>query len=137
MQWSEVTKRPPLKTLRQFAGLWLVFFVGTAAWRAWHGHLDLATALVGVLGVGVGGVGLWRPAAIRYVFTGWMVGAFPIGWTVSRLMLAAMFYLIFTPVACVFRLIGRDALRLRPDRISSYWISKANPADVSEYFRQS
>ena len=28
MQWSEVTKPPARKTLRQFAALFLVFFVG-------------------------------------------------------------------------------------------------------------
>ena len=30
MQWAEVTARPSLRKLRQFAGLWLVFFCGLA-----------------------------------------------------------------------------------------------------------
>ena len=33
MQWSDIQFHPPLKTLRQFAGLWLVFFGGLAAWQ--------------------------------------------------------------------------------------------------------
>ena len=33
MQWSDIQFHPPLKTLRQFAGLCLVFFGGLAAWQ--------------------------------------------------------------------------------------------------------
>ena len=44
-----------------------------------------------------------------------MVLAFPIGWTVSQVMLAMMFFGLFTPIGLVFRLIGRDPLhRARP-----------------------
>ena len=40
-----------------------------------------------------------------------MVLAFPIGWTVSQVILAVMFYGLFTPIGLVFRLIGRDPLQ--------------------------
>ena len=33
MQWSDIQFDPPRKTLRQFAGLWLVFFGGLALWQ--------------------------------------------------------------------------------------------------------
>ena len=39
-----------------------------------------------------------------------MVLAFPIGWTVSQVILLLMFYGLFTPIGLVFRLIGRDPL---------------------------
>ena len=34
MRWSDIQFNPPRKTLRQFAGLWLVFFGGMALWQA-------------------------------------------------------------------------------------------------------
>ena len=34
MQWSDIPFDPSRKTLRQFAGLWLVFFGGMALWQA-------------------------------------------------------------------------------------------------------
>ena len=34
MQWSDIPFHPDRKTLRQFAGLWLVFFGGMALWQA-------------------------------------------------------------------------------------------------------
>jgi hypothetical protein len=136
MQWSDVTKAPSPKTLRQFAGLCLVVFGGLAAWRLWQGHADARAAVLGALAVGLGVTGLIRPTAVRLVFTGWMIAAFPIGWLVSRVVLALLFYAVFTPVALVFRLAQRDVLHRRRQARTSYWTPKAGPADVREYFRQ-
>jgi hypothetical protein len=71
------------------------------------------------------------------VFTGWMILAFPIGWTVSRLTAALLFYGLFTPLGLFFRLTGRDVLtrRHRPDR-STYWQPKPVASDVRRYFHQ-
>jgi len=67
-----------------------------------------------------------------------MVAAFPIGWVVSRLILSTLFFGIFTPVAFVFRLVGRDALqRYRRPQQDSCWIPKATATDPRSYFRQS
>ena len=137
MQWSDVTAPPPPKMLRQFAGLWLVVFVGLAAWRAWHGNTGAWTVGLGAAGLIVGLLGLVQPMAVRWVFTGWMIAAFPIGWTVSRIVLAAMFYLIFTPVGVVFRWMGRDPLHLRRGDGRSYWSAKPAPSEPDTYFRQS
>ena len=137
MNWSDVIVPPKPKTLRQFAGLWLLCFGGLAAWRAWHGVMDARTETLGMMAAVIGGLGLARPAAIRWIYSGWMILAFPIGWIVSRLMVMLLFYVLFTPIALVFRLMGRDALHLRRAQAASYWTPKAQPADVKDYFRQS
>jgi hypothetical protein len=137
MRWSDVIAVPKPKMLRQFAGLWLIFFCGVAAWRARHGHEDLRAAVEVTAGLVVGIVGLVRPSAIRPIYTGWMIAAFPIGWTVSRLMVLLMFYVVFTPVALIFRVMGRDALRLRRSQGSSYWSVKNKAGAAETYLRQS
>jgi hypothetical protein len=137
MQWSEIVKPPPPKLLRQFAVLWLVVFGGLAAWRVWQGNAGVWTQVLAVAAVLVGGLGIVWPAAIRFVYTGWMIAVFPIGWTVSRLVLAALFYLIFTPVGLVFRLFGRDVLHLKRTKPQSYWSQKPVATNPEEYFRQS
>ena len=138
MQWSEVIKPPPEKMLRQFAGLFLVVFLGLAALRVWRGHADQWAAVLAVLALVVGVVGLIRPSAVRLIYTGWMIVAFPIGWTVSRVALAIVFYAVITPVALFFRVTGRDELRLRRGQgRASYWKPKPGPENVREYFRQS
>ena len=137
MQWSDIQFHPPLKTLRQFAGLWLVFFGGLAAWQGIvSGHGTLALALA-ALALTIGPLGLLWPRLIRPVYVGWMVLAFPIGWTVSQAMLAVMFYGLFTPIGLLFRLIGRDPLhRARRPDLETYWTPKPSPTDPRRYFKQ-
>jgi hypothetical protein len=127
MNWSEIPWRPTARTLRQFAALWLVF-AGLLGWRV--GGAPLAA-----LAVAVGVAGLLRPALVRPLFVGLMVVTAPVGWLVSRLLLALLFYGLFTPVGVLFRLLGRDALELRrPDR-PSYWAPKATPSDPRRYLQ--
>ena len=137
MRWSDIPFSPPERTLRQFAGLWIAFFGGLAHWQGLvRGRLGLALVLA-VIAVVVGVLGLLRPPAIRPIFVGWMVLAFPIGLVVSHVLLGVVFYGLFTPLGLVFRLIGRDllALKPRPD-LPTYWETKPATADVRRYFRQ-
>ncbi|HKW01025.1 MAG TPA: SxtJ family membrane protein [Vicinamibacterales bacterium] len=136
MQWADVVARPKRRVLRQFAGLWLVVMPSLAGLRVWRGQADHWALALAVAGVVVGGLGLLKPEAVRPIYSGWMLAAFPIGWTVSQLMLVALFYIVFTPVAWVFRLIRRDALGLRPREVTTYWTAKPRPDRAEDYFRQ-
>ena len=136
MQWNDVTRRPPLQMLRQFAGLWLVFFLAWAGWRVWTGRPDGWALALAVLAVSVGTLGLIWPAAVRWIYTSWMVAAFPIGWVISRLVLMLLFFGMFAPMALLFRMVGRDPLRLRAQPGASNWTEKPVAADPAEYLRQ-
>jgi hypothetical protein len=137
MRWSDIPFSPPPRTLRQFAALWLAFFGGMAAWQGiMRGRVGIAAGLA-ALALVVGGLGLARPALVRPIFVGWMVLAFPIGWTVSLVLLGLVYYGLFTPIALAFRLTGRDALRLRPrPGDATYWTPRPAVADIRRYFRQ-
>ncbi len=137
MQWSDVIAVPSRKILREFSGLWLIFFTGLAGWRVWHGNTGRVTVALAVVGVVLGVIGLLQPRVMRPIYTGWMIVAFPIGWVVSRVMIAVMFFGIITPFAYVFRMMGRDALRLRRPQTTSHWLPKAATSKVEDYFRQS
>src|SRR2546421_396631 len=79
--------------------------------------------------------GLVRPALLRPLFVGWMILVFPIGWLMSRVMLAVLYYGLFTPLAVAFRLGGRDALRRRTRPAGdSYWVPRPPTLEVSRYF---
>src|SRR5919202_384819 len=122
MEWSGIPWAPPARTLRQFAGLWLLFCTGLACSRLVRHGPTAGAAACALLAVTVGPLGLWRPAAVRPVYVGLMVLTFPLGWVVSRLVLACLWYGVFTPLGLALRLAGRDPLRLRasPDR-TTYW----------------
>lgn len=122
--------------LRQFSGIWIVFFGAIAARQEYHHHHTVAIVLA-ALAFTLGPLGLVWPRVMKPIFVGWMRLTHPIGWVVSRLVLGLIFYGLFTPFAWVFRLMGRDALRLKPQpQASTYWLVKPR-ADLSQYFRQS
>jgi hypothetical protein len=80
-------------------------------------------------------VGLIRPGVLRPVFRAAMVVAFPIGWVVSHLVLALLFYGVLTPLGLFFRAIGRDPLSRNYDlEAVSYWLPRCQPEDVRRYF---
>jgi hypothetical protein len=137
MRRADIQFRPSSTLLRQFAGLWLVCFLGLGLWEGLaRGHGTRATVLA-LLALSVGTAGLIWPQRIRPIYVAWMVLAFPIGWTVSQIIVALLFYGLFTPIGLVFRLMGRDPLhRARRPGIESYWAPKLTPADPRRYFKQ-
>ena len=137
MHWSDVTSVPRPKVLRQFAALWLIFCLGLASVRAWQGRGGIGMEVLAAVGLVVGGLGLFAPRTVRWIYTGWMVATFPIAWTVSRLMLAALFFLVLTPVAWIMRVVKRDALNLRRPVETSYWTAKRAAEQDDDYLRQS
>src|SRR5262249_49494445 len=106
----------------------------------WHGFVTgnrTAAIVFAVLALAVGPLGLFRPQAIRLLFVGLMILTFPIGWVVSRILLAFLFYVVFTPVGLVFKLLGRDPLsRRRQPNKDTYWAPKVVATDARSYFRQ-
>jgi Saxitoxin biosynthesis operon protein SxtJ len=132
VQWSDIQFSPSDRTLRQFAGLFLLVFGILAAVEAVVRHRPQLAMVYGVLAVIVGFLGLIAPRAVRYVYV-----AFPIGWLVSTVVLGVLFYGMFTPIGLAFRASGRDLLARRRQPVDSYWRPKPAAKTSREYFRQS
>jgi hypothetical protein len=128
---------PTNRMLRQFAAIAIVFFGAIAARQEFHHHRHGLATVFTVLAVTIGPLGLAWPRVIKPVFIGWMALAYPIGWTVSRIVLGIIFYGLFTPVAWIFRLIGRDELALKSQPTApTYWRPKPGAVEQSQYLRQ-
>jgi hypothetical protein len=131
--------RAPLTptTLRQFATLWLLVFGALGVAQIVRHHQGRGVVFT-IVALGVGLSGLIRPALVRPVFNGAVAAALPIGAVVSRLLLGAVFYGVFTPMAFLFRVAGRDVLhRRRRPAVKSYWTAKSQPSDPTSYLQQS
>ena len=77
------------------------------------------------------------PPLRRFLFMAWLGAVFPIGWVLSHLLLAVVFYLVVTPIGLLLRLFRYDALRRRFDRSAqSYWIERGSAPEPKSYFRQ-
>src|SRR5262249_2223822 len=76
-------------------------------------------------GIGGGLVlgGALVPALLAPVERAWMAVAHVLGWINTRILLTAVFFVVFTPISLVLRLIGRDPLDRKRDKSRpSYWI---------------
>jgi hypothetical protein len=135
--WSDISFAPSSRVLRQFAGLWLMVLSSLACWHGLVRDRPVLALILAGMAMAVGLPGLVKPQAIRWVFVAAQVITMPIGWVVSHVALAVLFYGMFTPLALIFRLMGRDALRLRwQSEQATYWTPKPAAADARSYFRQ-
>jgi ABC-type uncharacterized transport system permease subunit len=133
-----VNRNPERRQLRLFAGLVFPLFCAWIAWLVhWRTGLDgLTLGLVGLgLVVAVAG-NLWLPIA-RAAWLGTMYAVFPIGFVISHILLAIVYYLVITPIGLALRLAGKDPMTRRFDpQAPSYWVSKEPQIDTERYFRQ-
>ncbi len=135
MKWSDLPFNPTPRMLRQFAAALLVVLALDCVLFPGILRHPAGRCIVGALAV-MGVVGLVLPALIRWLFVGATVAAFPIGWVVSQVMLALMFYLILTPLALVFRWRRRDELQLRRKPGESYWVTREAAPKPESYLKQ-
>jgi len=79
---------------------------------------------------------LW-PRGNKPLFVAMSLVSYPIGFVISHVALAVLFFGILTPVGLLFRLLGRDPLarRFEPGR-PSYWIDLPKITSKKDYFKQ-
>ena len=136
MAMMEINWNPSRKELRQFGFLCLAFFGGLAAYNWYHGGVTLAVELLTAAALIGGVLGAVAPQLLKYVFVGWIVAVFPIGWTVSHLLLGFIYFFILTPIGLLLRLLGQDPMNRSFDPgAKTYW-STHEQAPVARYFRQ-
>jgi saxitoxin biosynthesis operon SxtJ-like protein len=137
MALASINWQPGRKALAEFSEAWL-FFLGMVftPLELLRGHYQVAALLWG-LAVAGRLVGLVRPEWLRPVYLALMVVTWPIGWVVSHVALAGVYYLILTPVGLLFRLSGRDPLKRAFDRsVSTYWEPYNPNRGLERYLRQ-
>ena len=66
----------------------------------------------------------------------WMRFGFLLGIIISPLVLGLIFFGLFTPIATLMRLSGRDQLRLKFYNKSSHWILRSDPIKSESFKNQ-
>ena len=66
----------------------------------------------------------------------WMSFGFLLGTIVSPIIMGLIFFGIFTPIAILMRLFGRDELRLRFKKQSSHWVINDNDLQSETFKKQ-
>lgn len=141
----QIDYNPTPKTLRSFGLIslvlfpvlalaarygWFIFYFTTAA-NAWLVWIFLALGILCGLGA------LIAPMSLKPIYIGMSYIGVPIGTVVLYIMLAFTYFLVITPIALIFRLIGRDAMHRKFEpAATTYWIKRVPTRDVKRYFRQ-
>lgn len=129
---------PPPEKLRQFGLIAPIMLLMIGLVLRWRFGLPLS----GLTGLCVFGILIFAASRlsirlVRPVYVGLVLIGFPIGWTISHLVMLLFYFGIITPLAIVFRLLGRDELNRRWDpQCESYWSEPAGHDDIKRYFRQ-
>ena len=138
MSVVKVNRNPSAKQLNQFGFIWLGFLAlfGALAW--FKLGLPTLAVVLWVLAVVVPVVGWLVPAVMRAVFVGMSYAAWPIGFVVSHVVLALVYYLVLTPIGLVMRLVGYDPMkRGRDPEVATYWVERSEDGrGPGRYFRQ-
>jgi hypothetical protein len=134
---QSINFKPSEKTLREFAdfGSFILGLVA-APWLLYRGHATAAIVFWAVA-VALRIAGWLNPKWLRWPFVVLSLVTWPIGLVVSFVALAVIYFLVFTPLALFFRLIGRDALKRRRDpHATSYWEAYNPDRGRERYLRQ-
>jgi hypothetical protein len=133
----DLSREPSKLDIRLFGLVLAVFFgvVGLIVWRA------AGSLAAGIVLWSVGAVLALVYYAVRPMrlplYGGWMTAIYPLGWLVSRVALAAVYFAVITPIGLAMRLFGWDPLNRRLDpRAGTYWVQREPADDIERFFKQ-
>jgi hypothetical protein len=129
---------PSPRAVRAFGVFWTPLALAALAFSLWRRGAPLAGSigLASVAGVSVA-LAFAAPRALGRVYVGLAYVTAPLGWVVSRALLAAIFLLVVTPIGVALRLGGRDVLGRRGGAaVRSNWVPREDARDMERNFRQ-
>ena len=137
MDWSQINTRPSRRQLIVFGISWLIVFGALGAMTGCRVGSWTVCGVLWALAAGVPAAGCVVPGFMRIVYVAMSCATFPIGYVLTILILATVYYLVLTPTGLIMRLLGRDPMRRRfdPDA-GTYWTARRQSDDPQKYLRQ-
>jgi len=107
-----------------------------AAYSLLEGRSSAAAAF-GLVAAAAAAAALLRPGLLHPLNKAWMMLGLALGMVVGPIVLAILFFGLFTPLALLLRMLGRDELRLgRAPAGATYWRLREPPGPEGESFRR-
>ncbi len=110
--------------------------IGAVQFLIWH-H-ERAASIFWILAVVILVPGLFFPVILKPVYRLWLKFAAVLAWFNTRLILGLTFFLVFTPIGILLKLLRKDLIGEKWDaQAASYWIERKKvPFDRSRYEKQ-
>ena len=106
--------------------------IGALLW--WRGR-TMGAPIAGGLGLALVLGGLAIPGALGPVYNAWMGLSRLLSKITTPIFMGVMYFLVFTPVAFVMRIIGRRVL-VHPSHDGTYWIEREVASPDAESMRR-
>lgn len=134
---------PTKAQLRQFGMAGGLFTAGIALLVYYSvGHFDNLYEIEGIqitltLSIITTLMSILVPGALKPLYILLTTLTWPIGMIFSHLIMLFLYFIILTPVALIFKIIGRDALHRKLNRdAETYWEPAEMDIPMQRYFRQ-
>src|SRR3954454_18796501 len=100
----DINWNPSRRDLRQFGLLWLPLFAGVLGYLAFRRRgLDVVPVAIWGTAAVVALIAAVAPDRLKPLVVTWMAASYPIGWTISHLVLGVTYFGFFTVLGFVFR----------------------------------
>lgn len=126
--------RPKLENKRfgRQMGLVLVALSGLGFWRDWPYLVSVSLLALGAVHLILAVI---APDLLTRFNRFWMSLGYYFGKVFAPIEMAIIFFLMFTPIALVMRLLRRDPLLIRKNKVNSYWKVRETPKISADSFR--
>lgn len=132
-----INRNPSTRELKWFGLILFVFFVLVSSLLLWRTQSLSLALTIWILGTLLTLLYFAVQPLRRPLYNGWMSAVYPIGWSLSHLLLGAIFFLVLMPIGLIMRLCGRDPIQRRFDpEAQSYWVPRNPDSNIARYFRQ-
>jgi carbamoyltransferase len=127
---------PGKKELRNFAWVMAVA-AGLVAGYAWYDGATRVMQITGGIVAFFVVTGLAVPIVLKPLYLAWMALARILAFVNTHILLALVFYSLFTLIGGIMRLVGRDPLdRKLSAKASSYWHRREQPLMTREHYER-
>tara|TARA_B110000503_G_scaffold141390_1_gene234781 strand:- start:2220 stop:2633 length:414 start_codon:yes stop_codon:yes gene_type:complete len=124
-----------LPSNRKFGFFFALVFAILGAYFYQKNYLELSICMF-VLSFLLIAISVLQPNLLLPLNKLWMKLGYLMGTIVSPIILGVLFFGLFTPIAFLMRIFGRDELRLKPLNRLSHWKKREGSELTNERFKQ-
>jgi CHASE2 domain-containing sensor protein len=130
----KINRNPTVQEVRRFVFAWTLAAAVMGGLLFWRHH-PLGARIVWTASIAAVLSGALLPSLARLFYRAWMGLVYGINFLITKLLLVFIFWGVLTPIALLFKLIGRDALMLKKSGASSgsYWREHDKITDMDSY----
>ena len=122
------------KALKSFGNtMGIIILIFSIAFSIYDNDLYIRLSLIGFLFIFLSSL---LPVLLKPAYLIWTTFSIFLGWTMTRLILSFIFYLVITPIGLIAKIFGEDFLALKKVDNNSYWNSRDREMELNQDYEK-